>query len=209
MNVNVNIYEFINDVLSGKYNLEDLLIDYKDIIENKEILGYHNDKIGDIKTDECNVNNCYLIDRYERSKDYYSQQRTDKLFFIDDNSDDNEANTKLMIIQDILDTILCYFNHSMRINMDTLMKNDVKTNEKDDYVNSNFINELLKDKVAEKLSECVTHMRNNSSRFRESKRNNYQISKFMTANTYKNIGLLSEGTKSNSDEAHSTFIDDL
>eukprot|EP01084_Bolivina_argentea_P239104 401843_1 len=71
-NVNVNIVDFINVKISQYYNFEYLLVDYKYIIKNKHLLGYHNDEKGDEeKKDECNVYNCYVIDRYERSKDYH------------------------------------------------------------------------------------------------------------------------------------------
>ena len=43
-NVNVNIVDFIETKLSKYYNFEYLLVDYKYIIKNKHLLGYHNDE---------------------------------------------------------------------------------------------------------------------------------------------------------------------
>eukprot|EP01084_Bolivina_argentea_P239067 401767_1 len=78
------------------------------------------------------------------------------------------------------------------------------------------MNELTKDKIAEKLTQVMRNTRGRSSRFRSSNRNN-QFSKFMLTNTYQSTGLSKDASISNAnnsgdsrnDNVHPCFRDDL
>eukprot|EP01084_Bolivina_argentea_P314620 544952_1 len=73
---------------------------------------------------QCNIANCYLTERHERAKNYYSmnKERNNKLFFIKNDNNDNESDEKLIVIQDMLDTMHYYINHCIRIDFVKLLK---------------------------------------------------------------------------------------
>eukprot|EP01084_Bolivina_argentea_P285981 490514_1 len=121
-NVNVNIYDLFKSYLPHGYSFMQILIDFKHIIKNKEILGYDNDGVNNMyqpKQNECNISTCYVSQRHEREKNYYGMNKktNNELFFIENNNNNNdyEADQKLIVIQDMLDTMHYYIDHCIRV----------------------------------------------------------------------------------------------
>lgn len=185
---NISIYDLINS-LAPDYSFSHFLNDFKFVMENKHILGYDNDKnIDDADNDgddiPCDVNTCFIINRHERPKQYYSMNgdKMNKLFFSSDNNKHSDGSrVRSIVAQQCLDTAHCFVYHTMRINMAKLIKSDEDS--KLDNVDDIDIDTLCYDQIVDAFHKLTNKTRKTSRRYRNSSRN-AKNSKFITTNTY-------------------------
>ena len=206
---NINIYDLLNYSLCSHYGFCDFLIDFKYVINNRELLGFENERkeSKDNERDMCDVNECFIITRHERAKDYYSRNsnQNKQLFFAAKESMfDTEAMQKYICAQQCLDSAHCFVYHCLRIDISALQSNNNNNNQ-----NSTDMSELCKDEIVEKLNNLTKTIRANSNRFRDPNRNT-QFSKFMTTNTYKKTDLLlSQESNTEMDTKAVCFVDSI
>eukprot|EP01084_Bolivina_argentea_P277649 474095_1 len=93
----VDIYDIINSLLSPNYKFINFLMDYNYVSNNKHLLPYIDD-VKNVDDDVCDIHKCFVMDRHERPKEYYTihQNKRNKLFFgkHEDNKQDDDALTK-------------------------------------------------------------------------------------------------------------------
>ena len=150
---------------------------------------YGNDALLSSNKDElCDASCCYIHERHGRKRAYYTRfsNEANPLFFIDNNdkssnvSNEDEAITRLISAQQILDSAHSFIFHSMRIDM-SLITNNLNTSN-----NSQDSSELCHDFVATELIKEIRKIKGNSKRFRDADRDeNGNISKFVSTNDYK------------------------
>ena len=169
---NVAIYQ------SSVYGNDSLLSDIKE--ERKD----------DITSDQeiCDFATCFIEKRHDRKKEHYTRfsDKIDTLFFVDKHksagdSVSNEEITRLIAAQQILDSAHSFIFHSMRIDIDSLVKVNVnKGCDIDEY------SKLCCDYVATELIGAIRKIRAASKRFGDSNRYSSGISKFISTNAYQN-----------------------
>ena len=126
----------------------------------------------------------FIEDRHDRKKEYYTRfsNKLSGLFFTDNkslfsNDISGESATKMAVAQQILDSIHSFIYHSIRIDVNELIR-DQEEEIMDD--------EDCHDYVAEKVINTMERIRNSNKRFRarSNRDGNGTISKFVTSNEY-------------------------
>ena len=135
----------------------------------------------------CDASCCFIEERHGRKKEYFTRfsNEVNALFFVNDSKDksdgtSSEADTRFVAAQQMLDAVHSFVFHSMRIDMDRLIKNNVKTSS-----DSQDFNQLCHDFVAKELTATIRRINSGSKRFRAVDRDGTAVSKFVSTNEYK------------------------
>ncbi len=117
---------FLNDTLGSEYNLDAILRDFKQITDHKNanaMIKYEETESNHL----CALENCYILQRNYRDRSHEdSNDKTVKtLYFIDENKDKNDSNITDISTQELMDSIHCFMDHTLRISQ-TEIENETK-----------------------------------------------------------------------------------
>ena len=171
---NVAIYQ------SSVYDNQSLLLSQTKEQENNE---------QNIDNDICDINTCFVESRHDRQKEYYTQfgDKLNQLFFTNsassDHNESNESMTRLITAQEILDAAHSFVYHSMRIDINKLVNQNIASKNK---TNTKDFKKLSHDYIGEELRNTIRKIKSSSKRYNDSNRYQSGVSKFMVNNEYKN-----------------------
>ena len=213
----VDIYDLIDSKLSGDYNVESLLNDFRFIVStNREALGFHdlkNDDDGKEEDDdsECNVNDCFVVNRSERNKATMTrnEQKRKDLFFVTNELEEDGAARHSVILQQILDSAHIWCRHTLRVKTDQFM--DDTLGDDDDDEKETEIDWSCTDRLLQEFGALIERKKKSSNRFRstERERATNNASKFMTMSTadiQSTLGLETGGIPDGNGRGHNDTV---
>ena len=184
-----DIYDIIDSKLSGKYNVDSFLSDFRFIVStNRGALGFDALKDGDDGKEEddaleCVVDECFVVNRSERDRTTMTQneQKRKNLFFVSTEMEEDGASRHSVVLQQILDTAHIWHCHTLRVKAEQYIDDKLGDEDHDE----NDIDCECTDRLIQEFAKLIEQKKKSSNRFRatQSERAKSNGSKFTTMST--------------------------